>query len=36
MWNLKKTNEFIYKTNKVTDIENKRKVTKREKEGGER
>ena len=36
MWSLKKnTNESIYKTNKVTDIENKLKVTKREKEGEE-
>ena len=32
MWNLKKngTNELIYKTNSVTDVENKLMVTKGE------
>ena len=35
MWNLKKsTNELIYKTDRLTDIENKLMVTKRE--GGKR
>ena len=35
MWNLKNnTNEFIYKTETLTDIENKLLVTKRERQSG--